>query len=312
MTNTNGNMKTAIIGCGAMGSVYAGKLAAAGNDVLAISRRTDHVDAINQHGLHLSWPEGEQRITLRASTQIPAEKMGMVVLAVKAADVADAARSCLALIDDTTLVLTIQNGLGSADQVADIVGATRLAVGVAKGFGASLPEAGHVHYNAMRQLCFGAYDKYSTGAITHLVKTWQAAGFNVEEAADIAVVQWEKLICNVAYSGPCALTGMTVGEVLEDTELGPISVAAATEAWRIARAKGIAIRVDDPARLARDFAAAMPDAKPSTLLDHEAHRVSEIDVINGAVPREAAKLGLEAPVNATITALVKAQERHWH
>jgi 2-dehydropantoate 2-reductase len=89
-------------------------------------------------------------------------------------------------------------------------------------------------------------------------------------------------------------------------------VAAATEAWRIARAKGIAIRVDDPARLARDFAAAMPDAKPSTLLDHEAHRVSEIDVINGAVPREAAKLGLEAPVNATITALVKAQERHWH
>lgn len=86
---------------------------------------------------------------------------------------------------------------------------------------------------------------------------------------------------------------------------------ATIEAWRIARASGVAIAVDDPVLHVREFAARMPDAKPSALLDHEARRVSEIDVINGAVPRQAARIGQEAPVNATLTALVRMRERAW-
>jgi 2-dehydropantoate 2-reductase len=77
----------------------------------------------------------------------------------------------------------------------------------------------------------------------------------------------------------------------------------------VARARGVAIAVDDPVALVREFAGRMPTAKPSVLLDLEAGRVSEVDVINGAVPREAAKAGLTAPVNQTLTALVKTLER---
>ncbi|MFV2091421.1 MAG: ketopantoate reductase family protein [Pseudomonadales bacterium] len=116
-------------------------------------------------------------------------------------------------------------------------------------------------------------------------------------------------MCNAAYSALCALTGMTIGEVMDDVEVGPISRAAATEAWTVARARGIAIDVDDPVSHVRDFAARMPDAKPSVLLDIEAGRISEVDVINGAIPREAAKAGVSAPVNMTLNRLVRALER---
>ena len=125
----------------------------------------------------------------------------------------------------------------------------------------------------------------------------------------VAAMQWDKLICNVAYSAPCALTGMTVGEAMDDPELGPISRAAAIEAAEVARARGIAIDIPDPVANVRAFAGRMPKAKPSMLLDHEAGRPSEIDYINGAIPREAAKAGMEAPVNETLTRLVRIRER---
>ena len=147
--------------------------------------------------------------------------------------------------------------------------------------------------------------------VESIARTWTQAGFDADAVTDIAAMQWEKLICNVAYSAPCALTGMTVGQVMDDPEMGPVSRAAATEAWTVARASGIAVAVTDPVAHVRAFGAGMPDAKPSALLDHEARRVSEIDVINGAVPRQGARVGVEAPVNATLTAVVKAVERGW-
>jgi 2-dehydropantoate 2-reductase len=304
-------MKIAVIGCGAMGAIYAGRLAAAGNDVLALDRSPDHVEAINRHGLRIRGPQSDQVVAMRAVTVAPAEPMDLVVLAVKAADVAAGAAQALPLLGEDTPVLTIQNGLGSADTVADIVGAERVAVGIASGFGASRPAPGHVHHNAMRAVRFGAYAALPFAAVEETARVWTDAGFDAAAVADIAAMQWEKLICNVAYSAPCALTGMTVGQVMEDADMGPVSRAAATEDWAVARAAGIDIAVADPVAHVRDFGAQLPDAKPSALLDHLARRVSEIDVINGAVVRRAAPAGQQAPVNATLTALVKAVERQW-
>ncbi|MEB3023943.1 ketopantoate reductase family protein [[Mycobacterium] crassicus] len=305
-------MRIAVVGCGAMGSIYAAKLAAAGNDVLAIDRSRAHVEAIAAHGLRISGPQSDVVATMRAATAAPAEPMDLVVLAVKAADVAAGAAQVLPLLGEHTPVLTIQNGLGSADTVAGVVGEARVAVGIASGFGASRPEPGHVHHNAMRGVRFGAYAALPFSSVEEIAAVWSDAGFDAAAVADIAAMQWEKLICNVAYSAPCALTGMTVGQVMDDdTVMGPVSRAAATEAWEVARAAGINIAVADPVAHVRDFGAQMPDAKPSALLDHQARRVSEIDVINGAVVRRAEQIGQSAPVNATLTALVKAVERQW-
>lgn len=304
-------MKIAVIGCGAMGSIYAAKLATAGNDVLAIDRRQDTVDQISQHGLRITGPDSDQVVVMRAGATAPVEPMELIVLAVKAADVAGGARQALPMLGETTPVLTIQNGLGSADTVAGIVGDERVAVGIASGFGASLMAPGHVHYNAMQAIRFGAYASLPHDTVEAIAQTWTDAGFDAAAVSDIAAMQWEKLICNAAYSAPCALTGMTVGEVLVDPDMGPVSRAAATEAWTVARASGIAVSVADPVAHVRAFGARMPNAKPSALLDHEARRVSEIDVINGAVQRQAERVGAQAPVNTTLTALVKAIERQW-
>lgn len=305
-------MKIAVVGCGAMGSIYAARLAAAGNDVLAVDRGRAHIEQIAAHGLRISGPGHDQLVAMRAATAAPTEPMDLVVLAVKAADARAGAVAALPLLGPHTPVLTIQNGLGSADMVADVVGEQRVAVGIASGFGASRPAPGHVHHNAMRAVRFGAYRGLALPAVEAIAQVWADAGFDAAAILDITAMQWEKLICNVAYSAPCALTGMTVGQVMDDdTAMGPVSRAAATEAWAVARASGITIAVDDAVAHVRAFGAQMPHAKPSALLDHEARRVSEIDVINGAVVRQAARIGTQAPVNATLTALVKAVERQW-
>ena len=96
---------------------------------------------------------------------------------------------------------------------------------------------------------------------------------------------------------------------MDHPDVGAVSRAAATEAWTVARALGVAIDVDDPVALVREFAGRMPAARPSVLLDLEAGRISEVDVINGAVPREGEKVGVDAPVNRTLTALVRTLER---
>lgn len=302
-------MRIAIVGCGAMGSIYAGLLASAGHDVLAVDTNRAHVDAINADGLRVSGASGDRRVSIRAVTIPPAGTVDLVVLAVKAAHVASAAQTARALIGPETVVLTIQNGLGSADAVALALGHDRLMVGVAQGFGASLPAPGHAHHNDMKAIRMGAYSGLSHANLERIAAIWRDAGFDAAVVDDIASMQWEKLICNVAYSAPCALAAMTLGEAMDDPEIGPISRAAATEAWQVARARGITLGFTDPVAHVRAFAARMPFAKPSVLLDVEAGRESEVGVINGAVPREAEKVGLTAPVNATLTGLVRALER---
>ncbi|EGD54191.1 2-dehydropantoate 2-reductase [Gordonia neofelifaecis NRRL B-59395] len=291
-----------------MGSVYAARLARAGHDVIIVDAWAEHVAAITAQGLHITGPDGDFVAAIQAFTTIPDSTVDLVVLAVKAADVRPAATELGGLIGPDTLVLTIQNGLGPAEIVADHVGSDRLIVGIAKGFGASLVGPGQAHHNAMRALRFGAYGGLDPQRVETVAAAWRLGGFDAESVADINAMQWEKLICNVAYSAPCALTGMTVGQILDDEQMSRISSLAATEAWQVARAAGVAVHVADPVEFARDFGAQMPNAKPSALLDIEAGRVSEIGFINGAVPREGAKVGLSAPVNTTLTALVNALE----
>lgn len=304
-------MKVAIVGCGAMGSVYAGLLAGAGNDVLVIDGWQAHVDAIASNGLRIEGASGDRTVKLRAFTapQAPDEVADLVIVAAKAVQVADAARTAARLVGTDTVVLTIQNGLGSADIVAEAVGGDKLAVGIAAAFGASMRGPGHAHHNNMNAVRMGAYAGLPAARVEQIAALWRAAGFNAEATDNVAAMQWEKLICNVAFSAPCALTGLTVGEAMDDPDIGALGMAASLEAWRVAHARKIAINISDPEAFVRAFGERVRHARPSVLLDHDVRRHSEIDVINGAVPREAAKCAMTAPVNATLTALVRQKER---
>jgi 2-dehydropantoate 2-reductase len=269
----------------------------------------EHVAAINNHGLRVEGASGDRTVRVRAFTDIPSEPAELVIVAVKAAHVSAVAAKLAGLLTYRTNVLTIQNGVGSADLLADHVSPHRLSIGIAAAFGAIMRGPGHAFHNGMNVMRIGPYSNMPMEQIEAIARVWRTAGFKTEAVSDVVAMQWEKLICNVAYSAPCALTGMTVGDMMDDPDMGPVSRAAAIEAWTVARALGIPINIEDPVDHVRKFAAGMPRARPSLLQDLEQHRRSEIDVINGAVPRAAAQVGIEAPVNSTLVALVKQRER---
>lgn len=302
-------MKIAIIGCGAMGSVYAGLMADAGNEVWAVDTWQEHVEAINHGGLRVEGKSGDRTVRLRATTD--AAEVGpcdLVIVATKASGVAAAARSALSMTRPDTVILTIQNGLGAADRIAEAIPTSQVMLGVVGGFGASMKGPGHAHHNGMEMVRLGEMDGGETERLDRVVKVWEGAGFAARGYPDIHQMIWEKLICNCTFSGPCCLTGLTVGQVLDSADVWPIARACAAEADTVARTKGIALGFDDVATYVQEFGSKIRGAKPSMLQDHEARRPSEIDAINGAIPVEAAKIGLSAPTNATIAGLIRARE----
>jgi 2-dehydropantoate 2-reductase len=182
-------------------------------------------------------------------------------------------------------------------------------VGVVGGFGASMRAPGHAHHNGWELVRLGEFGGPITPRLKKVEEAWRSAGFRVKLFDDIDQLVWEKLLCNCAYSGLCGIAERTVGEVMNDPDLSRISAACATEGFEIALKKHIKLGFDDPVAYVRDFGSKIPNARPSVLLDLLAKRKSEIDVINGSIPRVARELGLQAPTNETLTALVLAKER---
>jgi len=303
-------VKIAIVGCGAMGSVYAGLFAAAGHEVWAIDRWREHVEAMRGRGLRLEGASGERTVKVNATTEArEAGACDLVILATKAGQVAVAADDTKSLLKPDTVVLSIQNGLGGPDAAAAVLGKERVMVGVVGGFGASMKGPGHAHHNGMELVRLGELQGPITPRLERIADAWRSAGFRVKVFDDIAQLVWEKLICNCAYSGPCGLTDHTVGEVMSDRELARVSAACAREAFAVAKKKGVRLDFDDPVAYVRDFGSKIPNARPSVLLDLMAKRKSEIEVINGSIPRVGAEVGVSAPVNDALTALVLDKER---
>jgi 2-dehydropantoate 2-reductase len=303
-------MKIAIVGTGAMGSVYAGLFASAGHEVWAIDTWREHVEAMRSNGLRLEGASGDRTVKLNATTDPKdAGKCDLVVLATKAMHVQQAASSITSLLGGETPVLSIQNGLGGPETAASVLGRDKVMVGVVGGFGASMRGPGHAHHNGMELVRLGEFGGPITPRLRKVEDAWKSAGFRVKVFDDIDQLVWEKLLCNCAYSGPCGLSEGTISDVMNDPDLARLSAACATEGFRVARKKGVRLGFDDPVAYVRDFGSKIPNARPSVLLDLLSKRKSEIDVINGSIPRVGAELGVEAPVNATVTALVKAKER---
>ncbi|MGE5273551.1 MAG: ketopantoate reductase family protein [Verrucomicrobiota bacterium] len=303
-------MKIAIVGAGAMGSVYAGLLGGAGHEIWAVDPWREHVDAIREHGLRVEGASGDRTVRINATTDpVEAGEAELVVLATKAMDVTAAAEDARPLVGAETLVLSIQNGLGGPDAAAAVLGGNRVAVGVAGGFGASVVAPGHVHHHGFELVRMGERTGPVTPRIEAVAEVWRDAGFTVRTYDDVRRLVWEKLVCNVAFGGTCSVLGRTIGEVIADDAAWSVASRCAAEAFEVAQALGIELEFDDPAAHAREFGLAIAAAKPSMLLDLEAGRRTEVDFINGAVPRAGREVGVEAPANETVGALVRALER---
>ncbi|MDC1135879.1 2-dehydropantoate 2-reductase [Alphaproteobacteria bacterium] len=303
-------MKIAIAGTGAMGSVYAALLSDAGNEVWAVDTWQAHVEEINSTGLRVEGASGDRTVSnLNATTNIAdAGLCDLYIIATKADGVGAAAQEISKIMNKDSLILTIQNGLGAGERIAQFISTENVLLGVAEGFGASMKGPGHAHHNSMRQVRLGEMEGGLTDRLKAVEAVWQEAGFNANAFGDIHQLIWEKYICNVFLSAPCTVFDCPIGGILDNQDRLNIALGCMREAYQAGKAKGINFSFDDPDDYAMKFARNMPDASPSMRLDHLAKRKSEIDAINGMVPVVSAEMGLNAPYNETLSAVVRKIE----
>ena len=303
-------MKIAIFGVGAMGSVYAGLMAEAGHEIWAVDIWQEHVDAINQSGLRVEGASGDRVVQgIKATTN--AQDVGacdLYVLATKAPGVGPAAEMIAPLMGPESMVITIQNGLGVGERIAQYMTTDRVLLGVADGFGASMKGPGHVHHNAMNLIRVGEMNGGMSERLVRITAVWQEAGFNAKAFEDIDQRIWGKYICNVAFSGPCTVFNYTLGELMADPAAWAIAQGCALEVQALGQEKNIEFTFDDPIEYITAFGHKMPDARPSMLLDHHAKRPSEIDAINGMAVELGKQLNIPTPYNEVLTAVIRQRE----
>jgi 2-dehydropantoate 2-reductase len=302
-------MKIGIVGSGAMGSVYGALLAAAGNELWMFDRWREHVAAMRAQGLRCSGASGDRTVAVNATAEAAAAgPCELVVVATKGMHIEPAVRAAAPMIGPETLVLTIQNGLGNVERLERVLGPENLLFGIAGGFGAEMRGPGHVHHNGMEAINLAELKGGISPRLERVAEVWRAAGFKVQTFDDLWPVLWSKLIANVAFSAICTVTGMRVGQARANEAAWSIAKACVAEAAAVAAAKGIRLAYDDPARWVSEFAAKIPNARPSMYQDVLAGRPCEIDTIHGGVVAEGKRLGVPTPTCALMVQLVKALE----
>ena len=306
-------MKIAIIGTGAMGSIYASFLAQNNNDVIAIDLWEEHINAINNNGLRVSGFSGDKTVkNVKATKDInDAKGCDLFIIATKAAGVGSAASKLSSIISKDSIILTIQNGLGAGERIAAFMPSENILLGVAQGFGASMVGPGHAHHNNMSMIRIGEMNGGVTKRLENLVHVWCDAGFNAKSFGDIEQLIWEKFICNVAWSGSCSIFKKNLGQVMENEHMFSIAKGCALEARRMGDLKKVNFTFDNTVEYITEFGKKLLNSKPSMLQDVEAHRFSEIDAINGMVVTLGKENNIETPYNTAVSSIIKAKEAEY-
>jgi 2-dehydropantoate 2-reductase len=303
-------MKIAIVGTGAMGSVYAGMLGRAGHEVWAIDTSEEHIEAVASIGLSVSGASGNYVVGNLRTGRHPrdAGTCDVWVISTKASAVDEVAAAVAPLLEPDNIVMAFQNGLGAGERVARRIPEQHILIGIAEGFGSSIPKPGHVHHEGMRMIRLGEMNGGMTDRVQMIEKVWDEAGFNVKAFSNITLMIWEKFLCNVTLSAPCAAFDVTVGELMSNPDCWKVALGCTAEAYQLGLAQGVQFSFDDPLEYVTNFAATIPNASPSMRLDHLARRPSEIDVINGQVVTLSHEFGLLAPYNEALCAVLRRRE----
>lgn len=300
-----------VVGAGSLGSAIGGTLAAAGHDVTLVTRNADHVAAVRAGGLRLDDGRSVRTIQVAAATTCAAlPPADLVIVLVKSFDTVAAIRAARPVIGDATLVLTLQNGVGCEEMIADVVGPGAVVAG--RTFvGGRIVEPGLVEYGvAGRTTTIGELDGSRTERIERLAAAFDAAGMHAVVTDDVVAMMWDKLLVNVSTGAWSALTGLPYGELSTHPDIEPMAIATVAEAMAVARALGIGITTTDPAEPWRRAWGGLPHGfKASMLQSVEKGSRTEVDVMHGAVCRGGREAGVPTPINAALWAAVRGLER---
>lgn len=304
-------MRVAVIGCGAVGSLFAATLSRLDDlEVWAFDLNRAHVDAINANGLRLVGAGdllGRPRATSDAAALPPCE-YGIVATKAMHADGAIAA-TAHAFADGA--VASVMNGVGNEETLARHV--ERVIRGTTFPAG-KLLEPGVVQWDVKGETTFGPFEpsRIAVEAIEPLADACTRAGMPTTAVADARPAQWRKVIFNAASNPIGALTGLTHGRVCERPDVRALVATLVAEGKAVAAAQGIVLDADPDELIDH---AARPEVayghKASMLQDVEARRLTEIDYLNGGIARFGREHGVPTPLHDAITQLVKGVEASW-
>ncbi len=301
-------MKTAIIGPGAMGSLFGSILTRAGEEVWLVGNRREQIDRICSAGLTVEEKGKIQTVPMNATADVTSVgKADLVIFFVKTYDIEGAVSDSLVLEKKDTIFLTLQNGLGNEEAICKKVNPKKVMLGIT-GHGATLLEPGHIRHAGWGKTFIGELDHQITDRALRIAQMFCGAGIETEVSPNIHDQVWGKLLVNVGINALTALTGFRNGQLLDYPETARLMEKLVSEAAEIARRKGVHL-AEDPVEKAKKAAEATRENRSSMGQDFDHRQKTEIDAINGAVVREAQALGISVPFNQGVTDLVKAIEK---
>ena len=299
-----------IVGCGAIGSLYAAHLARVA-EVWALVRRDDHARALNRDGLRVSGKHNFA-VSLRATSaadELPEFDFGIV--ATKATQVEEAIAQAGRRFDRGAVV-SAQNGLGSEEIIAahtrgQVIRATTFMSGTKH-------SDTHVQYELDTATWLGPFEPRQTpmSLVDEVAELIKAGGLKAEALRDARPAQWSKLIFNASVNGVSALTGLPhsphFADEKQSSSLGHLLHALIEEGKQVAAAAGVLLH-EDP--WAMNKIGAMTNHPPSMLHDVRQQLPTEVDFLSGAIAREAERAGVAAPLHSAVYRLIKGKEASW-
>jgi 2-dehydropantoate 2-reductase len=295
-----------VVGAGAMGCLFAVRLKKAGFEVHLFEKIRERVQAIRERGITVEGLTREQGVRVPAWSEKPPGVPDAVLLCVKSNDTKEAGTTVAPWLKETTVLLTLQNGLGNLDVLEGIFGKARVLGGVTSE-GATVLDHGKIRHAGAGETSIGPP---GDGA-KKIVSAFRQAGFTSKIADDIHSLIWGKLIVNVGINALTALTALKNGRLPQVGALRMTMEKAVSEAVAIAQAKHVRLPYPDPIARVMDVCKATSDNVSSMLQDVLNERMTEIAYINGAIEREGKALGIATPVNFVLTRLVEAVQESY-
>jgi 2-dehydropantoate 2-reductase len=305
-------MKVAVVGAGAMGSLFGALLSEADNEVWLLDIWEEHVKAINRDGVSIEREGKTRSINVNATTN--PDQIGqaeLTIIFVKSTHTRSAAKTAQRIAGSNGKVMTLQNGMGNADRIAEFIEPDRILAGTTS-HGATLLGAGSIRHAGIGATTIGSWAANDKGRkrASHIAAIFKQAGIETEAVDDVRGVVWNKLLINIGINAITALSGIKNGQILDLETTRNLSQAAVEEAMAVARAQKIKIR-EDAVDVVFNVAEATALNRSSMGQDVDNNRQTEIAAINGFIVDEAEKLGIEAPINFALTALIRTLEYHY-
>jgi 2-dehydropantoate 2-reductase len=300
-------MDIVVLGPGAMGSLFGGLVAAAGESVTLVGRSGEHVSAVAEDGLRLVAPDGSERtVEVAATTERSAvADADLVVVFVKSYDTESAVAGVADHLADAD-VLTLQNGLGNAEAIAAHVPRERVLAG-ATTHGAVREEPGRVRHAGAGGTTLGRYFAPNDDRVREVAALLSEAGVETTVTAQVRDAVWEKVLANVGINAPTTLARVENGRVAETQSGRRLAERAVGEAARVAAAEGRSVP-EDVVERTFEVARATAANHSSMRQDLAAGRRTEVEALYGAVVERAERHDLPAPVNRTLADLVRLAE----